>query len=184
MNMACWAFMAMCAGGLGAVAWFDPEYVVGRVLQAWTWMSAACERLRGPPPPSWVGLDAAGCVASTREKDDTQDWRVCYREWHVEGRLAYARPDAATLPARVPLPTLTLMISHGGRSTDFQRDLGAYAYAGNTLFGEQHVRWLVRDHYPGVDVGDLEASCVCATTMMERRFDLYMPVVLGPRESI
>ena len=172
---------AVCVGGVGTLTWLGTGYVVGRTLQAWTWVSAACERLRGPPPPAWVGLDAAGGVAAARERSATRDWRVCYRQWRVDGRLAYAPPDAVQLPARTPLPTLTLIISHGGRSVDFQRDLSAYAYEGNTLFGEHRTRWLVRDHYPGVDVGELKATYVCATTYGEKTVDLRTPVVLGGR---
>ena len=122
---------AMCVGGLGTIVWFGPEYVVGRVLQAWAWMSAVCEQVRGPPPPTWVGLDAEQSVSTTHNKNDTHDWRVCYREWRVNGHPVYTRPDVPCLPPRVALPTLSLIITHDGRSVDFQRDLSAYAYEGN-----------------------------------------------------
>ena len=39
----------------------------------------------------------------------------------------------------------------------------------------------MRDHYPGVDVGELKATYVCATTYEEKMVDLCTPVVLGGR---
>lgn len=171
-----WLFLGLFAG-CAAAFWWDPMYVVGRVLSVQDWMSTVLFTSSNNQP-TWVG-SRSGLSSSTNDVTVAASWDFSYRVWETPGGPVYTPPDSLAIPASAPLPVLSLLVTGpGGRHVDVQRDLCAYAYEGNVLFQPGFAVWFLRNEFPSARLEDLSATCVSSSTFTEQPFDLNAPVRL------